>query len=71
MKDMNICENNFTILKMLSEEIFDHSKNQITHQQILELKNQMNNDFTTIFNLCEQILQNSQQVKQSLVKACL
>jgi len=46
---MNVCENNFYILKMLSEEIFDHSKNQMTQQQILELKNQMNNDFKTIF----------------------
>lgn len=34
VKDMNICENNFSILKMLSEEIFDHSKNQLTQQQI-------------------------------------
>jgi len=33
-KDMNICENNFYILKMLSEEIFDHSKNQMTQHQI-------------------------------------
>jgi len=49
MKDMNICENNFYILKMLSEEIFDHSKNQMTQRQIMELKNQMNADFTTIF----------------------
>lgn len=49
MKNMNICENNFYILKMLSEEIFDHSKNQMTQSQILELKNQMNADFTTIF----------------------
>jgi exportin-1 len=46
---MNICENNFYILKMLSEEIFDYSKNQMTHQQINELKAQMNSDFTTIF----------------------
>ena len=56
MKDMNICENNFYVLKMLSEEIFDHSKNQLTHQQIIELKNQMNNDFTTIFDLCKTVL---------------
>lgn len=34
---------------MLSEEIFDHSKNQMTQNQIQELKNQMNQDFTTIF----------------------
>jgi exportin-1 len=71
MKNMNICENNFYILKMLSEEIFDHSKNQMTQSQILELKNQMNADFTTIFELCKIILQNFSQVKQSLLRACL
>lgn len=68
---MNICENNFYILKMLSEEIFDYSKNQMTQQQIGELKAQMNNDFTMIFELCKLILQNAPQAKPSLVKACL
>lgn len=46
---MNICQNNFEILKILSEEIFDYSKNQMTQKQIGELKEQMNSDFTTIF----------------------
>jgi exportin-1 len=70
-KNMNICENNFYILKMLSEEIFDHSKNQMTQNQILELKQQMNTDFTTIFSLCKLILENMHQAKQTLVRACL
>lgn len=34
LNNMNICENNFNILKMLSEEIFDHSKNQLTNAQV-------------------------------------
>ena len=38
LKDMNICENNFSILKMLSEEVFDYSKNQMTQKQIADLK---------------------------------
>ena len=38
LKDMNICENNFSILKMLSEEVFDYSKNQMTQKQITDLK---------------------------------
>jgi exportin-1 len=38
VKDMNICQNNFEILKILSEEIFDYSKNQMTQKQISELK---------------------------------
>ena len=71
LKDMNICENNFSILKMLSEEIFDYSKNQMTQKQIAELKQQMVKDFTTIFELCKLILENLGQAKQSLVKACL
>lgn len=56
VKDMNICENNFSILKMLSEEIFDHSKSQLTQLQIKDLKTQMNQDFTTIFELCKLVL---------------
>jgi hypothetical protein len=37
----------------------------------MELKNQMNTDFTTIFELCKCVLQNLSQVKPSLLKACL
>ena len=68
---MNMCENNFSILKMLSEEIFDFSKNQMTQQQITSLKEQMVKDFTTIYELCNLILNNLSQAKLSLVKACL
>ena len=56
---------------MLSEEIFDHSKNQLTHQQIQELKQQMGTDFATIFELCKMVLENAHQAKQTLVRACL
>ncbi len=56
---------------MLSEEIFDHSKNQLTQQQIQELKQQMNEDFTTIFELCKFVLQNAHKAKPSLVRGCL
>ena len=31
----------------------------------------MGNDFTTIFNLCNMVLENAHQAKQSLVRACL
>lgn len=71
VKDMNICQNNFEILKILSEEIFDYSKNQMTQKQIGELKEQMNTDFTTIFQLCKFILENAHQAKASLVNSCL
>lgn len=43
----------------------------MTQQQIQELKNQMNTDFTTVFELCKLVLENVHQAKQSLVRACL
>ena len=68
---MNLCENNFSILKMLSEEIFDYSKNQMTQDQIANLKKQMVDDFRTIFDLCNLVLDNMTEAKTSLVRACL
>lgn len=73
--NQNLCENNFFILKMLSEEIFEFSKNQMTSSQIKELKQQMFEDFKTIFDLCYMVLQtfaqNPQGIKLSLIKSCL
>lgn len=43
----------------------------MTQKQISDLKQQMVNDFTTIFELCKLILENLAQAKQSLVRACL
>ena len=60
---------------MLSEEIFEFSKNQMTSTQIKELKDQMLGDFKTIFGLCNMVLerfaQNPQGIKLSLIKTCL
>lgn len=60
---------------MLSEEIFEFSKNQMTSSQIKELKQQMLEDFKTIFDLCCMVLQtftqNPQGIKLSLIKSCL
>lgn len=56
---------------MLSEEIFDYSKNQMTRKQITELKGHMSKDFETIFKLCQIVLDNANQAKPSLIKACL
>ena len=57
------------ILKLLSEEIFDFSAEQMTQAKIKNLKNQMCGEFSEIFNLCFQILQESE--KPSLTKATL
>jgi exportin-1 len=57
------------ILKLLSEEIFDFSAEQMTQNKIDELKQQMCSEFEEIFKLCSKVLQNA--VKQSLVMATL
>ncbi|KAA1479377.1 hypothetical protein DENSPDRAFT_886693 [Dentipellis sp. KUC8613] len=57
------------ILKLLSEEIFDYSAEQMTQLKIKNLKNQMCGEFSEIFKLCSEILEEAQ--KSSLVKAAL
>jgi exportin-1 len=57
------------VLKLLSEEIFDYSAEQMTQQKIKNLKNQMCGEFSEIFQLCSEILEKAQ--KPSLIKATL
>jgi exportin-1 len=54
---VSLCENNMVILKLLSEEIFDFSAEQMTSAKVANLKKQMNGEFSNIFQLCEQVLQ--------------
>ncbi len=58
-----------------SEEIYDYSKNRITSEQIKELKETMQNEFCSIYQLCSFVIkgyiENSQQVRVSLILACL
>ena len=69
------CENVLNILKLLSEEVFDFSKNAMLSQQAKELKDTMVQDFSTIFELCKWVLDqacaNPQGIKISLIRACL
>ena len=46
-----IWENTLEILKLLSEEIFDFSKDVISSKRVDELKDNMTNDFTKIYEL--------------------
>ena len=46
-----LCENNMTILKLLSEEVFDFSKDQLTEQKTKTLKESLNHEFTQIFQV--------------------
>lgn len=57
------------ILKLLSEEIFDFSAEQMTQAKTKNLKNQMCGEFSEIFKLCSEILEEAQ--KTSLIKATL
>jgi exportin-1 len=57
------------ILRLLSEEVFDYSAEQLTQTKIKGLKNQMCGEFSEIFKLCAEILEEA--TKTSLVKATL
>ena len=66
---LSLCENNMVILKLLSEEIFDYSAEQMTQAKTKHLKNQMCGEFSEIFQLCSEVLEKAQ--KASLIKATL
>lgn len=66
---LSICENNMVILRLLSEEIFDYSAEQMTQAKTKNLKNQMCGEFAEVFQLCSEVLEKAQ--KPSLIKATL
>ena len=57
------------ILRLLSEEVFDYSADQMTQTKIKNLKNQMCGEFSEIFKLCSEVLEEA--AKSSLIKATL
>ncbi|PRP84096.1 exportin-1-like [Planoprotostelium fungivorum] len=62
-----LCENNMMILRLMSEEVFDFSSGQMTVAKIKELKTSFNNEFSQIYQLCDLILDKSQQPSLLLV----
>ncbi|XP_042047123.1 protein EXPORTIN 1A-like [Salvia splendens] len=64
-----ICENCMTILKLLSEEVFDFSRGEMTQQKIKELKQSLNREFQLIHELCLYVLSASQRAE--LIRATL
>jgi exportin-1 len=64
-----LCENNMRILKLLSEEVFDYSRDTMTTQKVKKLKETLNEEFSKIFQLCEMILTTSQN--PTLLKSTL
>ncbi|RHY29185.1 hypothetical protein DYB32_005362 [Aphanomyces invadans] len=55
-------QNNMLILKLLSEEIFDFSKDQMTEKKTKALKESLNHEFVQIFRLCEFVLDKSTHI---------
>ncbi|KAL9431632.1 hypothetical protein AB3S75_026766 [Citrus x aurantiifolia] len=64
-----ICENCMAILKLLSEEVFDFSRGEMTQQKIKELKQSLNSEFQLIHELCLYVLSASQRT--DLIRATL
>lgn len=56
----SLCQNNMAILKLLSEEVFDFSSGQMTQAKAKHLKDTMCSEFSQIFQLCQFVLENSQ-----------
>ncbi|KAF5108167.1 hypothetical protein DV495_001561 [Geotrichum candidum] len=66
---LNVCENNMTILKLLCEEVFDFSAEQMTSVKAKTLKRQMREEFLEIYKLCIEVLENAD--RPSLINATL
>ncbi|KZZ98620.1 exportin-1 [Moelleriella libera RCEF 2490] len=66
---LSICENNMIILRLLSEEVFDYSAEQMTSTKTRNLKQTMCAEFSQIFQLCQEVLTTADQT--SLVQATL
>lgn len=65
----NVCENNMIILKLLSEEVFDFSQDQLTQAKAKALRLSMGAEFEEIFKLCYEVLDKT--TKSSLIIATL
>jgi exportin-1 len=64
-----LCENNMQILKLLSEEVFDFSKDQMVTDKVKRMKESLNGEFAQIYQLCEFVLEHSQ--RPSLLRVTL
>nr|QSE03635.1 exportin 1 [Metchnikovella dogieli] len=68
-ESITLCENSMGILKLLSEEVFNYSSEQMTMLRIKTMKEQLAKDFSTIFQLFLEVLSNGQRF--SLVSGTL
>lgn len=67
--NVSLCENNMIILKLLSEEIFDFSAEEMNSKKAVALQTQLNSEFAEIFRLCQEVLDGASKV--SLIQATL
>lgn len=64
-----LCENSMHILRLLSEEVFDFSKNELTQAKTKELKQTFNAQFEAVHDLCLMVLNAS--TRPELIKSTL
>lgn len=64
-----LCENSMHVLKLLSEEVFDFSRGELTQDKARSLKHSLNAQFRMIHELCTFVLLNTR--RESLVRATL
>lgn len=73
--NQSLCENNLRVLKMLSEEVFNFGKNHMVSKKVATLKDSLNAQFSTIYELCDFVFKshtsNPGSVKPSLLKMTL
>eukprot|EP00871_Galdieria_phlegrea_P002791 jgi/Galph1/3512/GphlegSOOS_G2142.1 len=62
---MSLCENNLYILQLLSEEVFDFSRGEMTQSKVLELKNQFNAEFLSVYQLCQLVFDQAGELQRS------
>jgi exportin-1 len=66
---LSVCQNNMDILRLLSEEVFDYSAEQMTSTKTSNLKQTMCNEFSQIFSLCQEVLNSA--TDENLISATL
>jgi hypothetical protein len=75
VKNQVLCENNLEIMLMLSEEIFEFAKNNLTKADTAVLQAKYTENLKVIYQLCEYVckeyLKNSSQVSLSLMKIAM
>jgi len=65
----SLCENNMHILRLLSEDIYDFPLDRLTRAKAAKLKQQLEMEFATVFELCLGTLRDS--TKPSLIRSTL